>query len=429
MRVLTGVFDLGKGGTQRAAQNFAEAYDELGHDSRVWATNGAGIRQRQLERRGVPVWVGIAPKALQEIARWRPEVIHLHSLGLPPAAVERVIDECPGAKVIETNVFSIPSPWESRLDASFQLSEWCAWLYSRRGGDTRINEVLPYSVIADRFRRAAPEAIAAFRSTHRIPASHLLLGRIGQSSENKWSALTVDAFEHARRSGVAASLLVVNPPEGIIRRCRSSPFRDDIVHIEQITDDADLSVAYSSIDIFVHIADLGESFGMVLAESMLCETPVITLNTPWADNAQAEVVGHSVGGLVANTRRGFLEAMVRLASDPDLRRALGKSGRERIRTVYDPLVLARKALATSRRHERPPVAPVPRGRLVEYSRASIDPPGWVFGALIGRMMALQPHRYLSAHQTWGSLVDRAGRYAARRFRQVVAGPKSSSKNP
>ena len=45
------------------------------------------------------------------------------------------------------------------------------------------------------------------------------------------------------------------------------------------------------MDGFLHVSRIGESFGMVLCEAMLCGVPVVTLSTPLKDNSQLEVVG------------------------------------------------------------------------------------------------------------------------------------------
>ena len=40
------------------------------------------------------------------------------------------------------------------------------------------------------------------------------------------------------------------------------------------------------MDVFAHSAQQGESFGYVLAEAALCEIPIVTMATPWADDSQ-----------------------------------------------------------------------------------------------------------------------------------------------
>ena len=58
---------------------------------------------------------------------------------------------------------------------------------------------------------------------------------------------------------------------------------------------------------------------MVLSESLLCETPVITLSTPWADNSQGEVIGNCVGGFVASKKSQLKRLIEELLFDEQLR--------------------------------------------------------------------------------------------------------------
>ncbi|MDZ7736209.1 MAG: glycosyltransferase [Gammaproteobacteria bacterium] len=95
-----------------------------------------------------------------------------------------------------------------------------------------------------------------------------------------------------------------------------------------------MRIGYSSLDVFVHAARQGESFGMVLVESMLCETPVITLATPYADNSQVEVVGHEQGGLVTNNKNQFIKAMEKLFFDHNKRKYYAMAGRKRALENY-----------------------------------------------------------------------------------------------
>lgn len=114
--------------------------------------------------------------------------------------------------------------------------------------------------------------------------------------------------------------------------------------IDEIIGDAGLADCYSSIDIFVLISDLGESFGMVIAESLLCETPVIIVATPWVDNSQGEVVGNQIGGYVAANLKDVPELIKKLIDDKALRGTFGKKGRDRIIQLFDARKVASDAL-------------------------------------------------------------------------------------
>jgi glycosyltransferase involved in cell wall biosynthesis len=83
-----------------------------------------------------------------------------------------------------------------------------------------------------------------------------------------------------------------------------------------IQGDEKLSEFYHSLDCFAHISKIGESFGYVLAEAMLFQVPVVTLLTPFKDNAQFEMVGHDFGGKCARNINQFAGYILELSNNP-----------------------------------------------------------------------------------------------------------------
>lgn len=293
------VCDLEKGGTQRAAQNFGLGYKGLGYDSRIVAVNGLGSRYEQIADRLI-VYNGLQDPLLAVDKNWMPDLIHIHSHALSADDVNEILDLFRGqeTKVVETNVFSAPTPWEKELDISFQLSRWAQWLYHLRGGLKSV--ILSNPINLDSFTAGSSQEIAIFRSENGIPSSAFVIGRIGENYEAKWSTLLIDIFEEFASKNSIIYLLLVNPPESIKARALASAYSSRLKIIEKIDGDKKLSIAYSAMNVMVHIAGIGESFGYVLPEAVLCGTPVITISTPWADNSQGEVLRSISGGYVVN---------------------------------------------------------------------------------------------------------------------------------
>ena len=139
-------------------------------------------------------------------------------------------------------------------------------------------------------------------------------------------------------------MLLVNPPDTVIDKIKNSPCKNNIKIIDVIYDDNLLRICYSSMDIFIHIASQGESFGIVLAEALLCQTPIVTLQTPWADNSQSELVGNERGGKVCFYQKSFTDAVKNLIEDEQLRKYYGRLGRKYIIENYNYIDLARKSI-------------------------------------------------------------------------------------
>ena len=345
MKVLTVVSNLGPGGTQRVAQNYAVGYASQGIESAVLAYQGGGPREVELRASAIETFVAVGKAdAVGRAGAWGPDVVHVHREGgVDPESAEvltRLRTVCPKASWVETNVFSRADPTETGelFDLHFQLSEWCLWKWSRRTRHLRprpLGIVLPNATDTVSFY-PDPEAAQRFRQEHGIPQDAVLIGRIGQPIVAKWMSGFGQAFESVARREPRARLLVVGYPEELRHELDALPpeIRARVHELSFLHGDDALRAVYSAIDVFAHSSHKGESFGMVLVESMLCETPVVTRSRPARDNSQVEVVGHREGGLVAADDDGFVDAIATLVADPDLRRHLGRAGAQKVRRQY-----------------------------------------------------------------------------------------------
>ena len=74
-----------------------------------------------------------------------------------------------------------------------------------------------------------------------------------------------------------------------------------------------------------------EQFGMVLVEAMACQLPILATN----NGAIPEILGHNNIIVPQDSTRGLLGGLMTLASDPELRRAIGKANRIRAEKLFD----------------------------------------------------------------------------------------------
>lgn len=335
MKILTVVYNLEKGGTQRAAQVFAEGYKFLNHDSRILSLYGLGSRYFEIKD-SIEVFDGINRNNLDLIVKWQPDIVHIHSHGLKSEDINKLIYSLSAnVKFIETNVFSRPTPWSYRLDYSFQLSEWCTLLYINRGGDINKSIKVPYPVNIDNFSVVSQSKINDFKKQHNIPLNAFVIGRIGQSFPSKWSYTIIDVFNKLAKEDENIYLVIVNAPKNILKLAKDSTYKSRIIHIESIFGDKNLSIAYSSFDLVFMGVEQGESFGMVIAESILCGTPVISLATPWGDNSQGEVLGNDTGGYIVHNVESAIACIRELKKNKTKIKQLGVIGRESIINRYN----------------------------------------------------------------------------------------------
>ncbi|KQS30674.1 glycosyltransferase family 4 protein [Dyadobacter sp. Leaf189] len=346
MKILTVVYDLDKGGTQRAAQNFCEAYQILGFESQLLAMQTGGPRERELQALDIPYFIGLTKEFVEHIKTWQPDIVHLHSHSLACDEVLALKEYCPLADFVETNVFSEPSSYpEDILKFSFQLSEWCRYLYLLRGGSKSKSVIVPNPVKTAQFKQASQKEKNDFRNKYGIPENAFIIGRIGQRHYGKWSHYLIQLLERfLQEVNDQTYLVLVNAKEELLTYAYARNLGHRIINIDAIAGDSELSKCYSTIDVFVHISSQGESFGYALAESLLCETPVVALNTPWSDNSQVETIGHGIGGFCANSREELFQYTKTLFLDSALRQRFGAQGREKIIRDYDYIAVAKKGL-------------------------------------------------------------------------------------
>jgi glycosyltransferase involved in cell wall biosynthesis len=135
----------------------------------------------------------------------------------------------------------------------------------------------------------------------------------------------------------------------ILGKWRSEAYRKEVVtrlhpYEHQVIEtgfapDEEMPGYYSMADVYVSSSYL-EGFGLPLAESLACETPVVALET----GSVAEVVGE--GGLLLkeNNPELLAEAISTILQDDQRRITMGKIGREHIINEFSLAAMLRKTL-------------------------------------------------------------------------------------
>lgn len=359
MKILTVVSNLGVGGTQRVAQNYAIGLKKLGHDVALLAHAGRGPREEAIASAGIPIF---APSentstndAVTSAALWHADIVHIHRSGYANARENEILIELrsTGAKVVETNVFARFDWSEGRflIDAHLLLTEWCAYKWRSWGGSaaaSKTSYILPNAVDVEAITsNLALTDRAALRSRLGIPDEQFVFGRIGQPLAPKWDKTIFSAFSSAIETGKDIGLLLVGLPPELERDVEILPahVRSRIKRLPVTTSDVELANYFAAIDGFLHASHIGESFGMVLCEAMASGIPVITLSTPLKDNSQLEVVGHNQGGLIALSSSSLLPAMLDLMTNSQLRRHVQQNGAAWVETRFGLELTAKKATA------------------------------------------------------------------------------------
>lgn len=346
MKYLTILEDLDYRGSQRVAQNYSIGMKNLGHDVRVLAIEALGSRTEYLEKEGI-IYSCLATqeKSIDEICNWSPDIIHIHRAGMYDQKINQIIIKFKNKInpiILETSIFSrvdykIPP---NVIDIHLHLTKWCLWKWkqwSKALPYKPLATVLPYSIISSLFYRSSTQDILDYKKKLGIPENDFVFGRIGANCEAKWHPIVVNGFKSISENNGNISLLLVSPPKSIKKLIKNLPvnIQNKVFITPTIEKDQELRLLYSSMDVMLHASRIGESFGIVLAESLLCETPIITLSSPTKDNSQVEVVRHNKTGIIANTPESFIRAMNEICGSYDEVKEFGRNGRKDIITHYE----------------------------------------------------------------------------------------------
>jgi len=99
---------------------------------------------------------------------------------------------------------------------------------------------------------------------------------------------------------------------------------------------SELYKALASLDVFTTFAVQGETFGAAVVEAMAAGLPVVVNGTPFTPNAQTLLVDNGRNGFVANSIKGYVDAIVELYNNEELRMKMGEAGREKAVKEYHP---------------------------------------------------------------------------------------------
>jgi glycosyltransferase involved in cell wall biosynthesis len=93
----------------------------------------------------------------------------------------------------------------------------------------------------------------------------------------------------------------------------------------------DMTKVWENVDCLVHAADR-EPFGRIIIEAMAARVPVIAVDSA----GPSEIISDGITGLLvrASDPKQLQDAMLRMASEPNLRRTLADAAYERVRSVY-----------------------------------------------------------------------------------------------
>lgn len=340
-RIVLSAAGLGLGGTEKGLVTHALHVDRDRFDLQVVTWLDEGPRKADLDAAGIPV--GCAHGDLDTLTAMLDgaDLVHVYRHGFHEPML---VEACRRARVrvlIETNIFGAVdrSPDEAMFACHLFLSQMCLLRYRVWVGDApdfeERHRVGYLSTDIARLRAVAPDRRTA-KAALGFDPDRPVVGRIGRAADLKWRDLLVDMAPHLVDLVPDVQLLYVGMTPAKQRRAgRQGLLERTRVH-PAVPGEERLALYYRACDVVVNAAVIGESQGLAIAEAMALHSPVVTCSTPWADNAQVELVDHGVDGWIANHPRPFAEAVADLLTNDERRRQFGEAGAAKIAKMLDP---------------------------------------------------------------------------------------------
>jgi glycosyltransferase involved in cell wall biosynthesis len=185
------------------------------------------------------------------------------------------------------------------------------------------------------------------RARYQLPRQFVLY--VGTIEPRKNLSRLVEAFAQARARGIPHHLVCVGPYGWSSRDLAGRVERlalSESVHFTGYAKFEDLPAIYNLADFFV-FPSLYEGFGLPVVEAMASGLPVITSST----SSLVEIAGDGAATIDPTNTEALADAIVRLATDDELRREVGRRGLQRSR-IFSWTQTAKEMLAVYHRAAR-----------------------------------------------------------------------------
>lgn len=334
---------LGFGGTEKVLGVFCKYLDREKYDIFVCAMkrDERSGREQAIRDSGVDIHFadGTRSGLRSYFKEVKPDILHIHRMGSTQEGVISVAKEAGVPIVIEHNIFGFldKSGENELIDCHIFISYSCAWRYQMMVKQPLVlkkYEVLYYPIEIESFDR--------FGFDDR-DYSRKIIGRIGRDDNTKWDMGFIEALPLIVKAIPELEFHVIGITPEIYKKVQSMGCEKNLVICPMTTNESEIMEFYSKISVLAHFAEIGETFGLVLAEANAAKLPVVTHYTfgkvLFRDTAQSEVINHGYNGFVAINALMYANGVIMLLQNPELAKQFGLQGYLKAKMCYDAQVI------------------------------------------------------------------------------------------
>jgi len=339
-RIVEAAYQLGLGGTERVLENYCRNLDKSRFDVIVVGFEQGGERADILCREGYEVVIANGDEQIWEQVLRGADVLHWHHDGHLPPKVFQSVGKSKPRLVIQTNVFGLGdrSDFYDLVDLDLYVSKMCLVRRVREDGGRAASHsgkraVLYNAVDLEMLRRSMPSSSEIVQLRSELGVGNApTVGRIGRADDGKFHSVAIRMMPILKKWVPGVKFLLLGGTSQMRRLTERLGVQDSFVWVEPTPEVKKLMSYYCCIDVYLAVSDVGETFGMNIAEAMVCGLPVVAVSTPNVDNAQVELVDNGKTGLVVEAYpRLVAMACEKLLMDSDKRLEMGRAGAEKVK--------------------------------------------------------------------------------------------------
>jgi len=350
MNILQLALDLTLGGTEKTLQIFSKYLKKQNRKVIVVAFNASGPRKDFIENNGIKVYLmnNSFEKLKRLIQKEKIDIVHLHRSNDNMIPIIKYLKENTLVKIVETNVFgkNSESYVEDYVDLRVFVSMFCAMRFIKQKKlniDTfwEKNRVLYNPLDFDEIFLWDRKKISSFKNKIGIPKDYFVIGKYGRKDNLKFGDICIEMLPYLIDKISNIKYVIIGLPNNLRKKAKKLGVYEYIIEIKPILNPKKLSLFISSMDILAHSSLIGESFGCVYTEAMAHKKPIVTNSTPYADNAQLEMVKDRINGRIANSPKDFAKAIEKLLKSKREHLRISKNNFKKAKECFDGNMLTK----------------------------------------------------------------------------------------